>query len=803
MISRGIEGELKRLAVIGIFCCALLLFGAPANAQGHWTPVTNTPPFAPSTALLLTDGTVMVQQLFTGNWWRLTPDITGSYINGTWSQLASMPAGYAPLYYASAVLPDGRVVVEGGEFNPGTTRAETNLGAIYDPAANTWTSIAPPSGWTAIGDAQSVVLPDGTFMLGNCGFPGSICQSGATQQALLDASNLTWTIVGNGKADQNAEEGWTLLPSGDVLTVDVVNVPESELYSPSAESWSPAGSTIAPVVNTGCAEIGPAVLRPDGTVFAEGATSSNAIYNSATGTWSAGPSFPSGLGAADAPAALLPDGNVLVDVASVNPCNSTGTQFFEFNGTSLTQVLSPPFAFSVESQEGRMLVLPTGQIFFDEEEQDAEIYTSAGTYSPAWQPTISSFPSTVTAGTAGYAISGTQFNGLSQGAMYGDDGQMATNYPLVRITNGATGHVFYAKTHNHSTMGVATGSATVSTQFDVPASVEAGSSTLEVVANGIPSQPVTINVEKSISTMVEINAGGPAVSGFVADEDFSGGTTINHANSINTNSVTNPAPAAVYDTARIGNFTYTIPGFTAGTNYVVRLHFCETFFTAAGSRTFNVSVNGTRVLTDFDIFKTAGGRNIANIQEFTAPANANGQFVIAFTSVVNNSLVSGIEIDSAQPPSAQIDSGSTAAVTPFAADEDFAGGGMIDHGNTIHTGNVTNPAPAGVYQTARVTSNGGSGTTFSYTIGGFAAASNHAVRLHFCETFWTAAGDREFNVSINGTQVLTNFDIFATAGGQNIANIQEFMAPANASGQYVIVFTSVEDKALISGIEID
>jgi beta-galactosidase len=170
---------------------------------------------------------------------------------------------------------------------------------------------------------------------------------------------------------------------------------------------------------------------------------------------------------------------------------------------------------------------------------------------------------------------------------------------------------------------------------------------------------------------------------------------------------------------------------------------------------------------------------------------------------VNNSLVSGIEIDSAQPPSAQIDSGSTAAVTPFAADEDFAGGGTIAHGNTIHTGNVTNPAPAAVYQTARVTSAGGSGSTFSYTIGGFTAASNHAVRLHFCETFWTGAGDREFNVSINGTQVLTNFDIFATAGGQNVANIQEFMAPANASGQYVIVFTSVEDKALISGIEID
>jgi len=143
------------------------------------------------------------------------------------------------------------------------------------------------------------------------------------------------------------------------------------------------------------------------------------------------------------------------------------------------------------------------------------------------------------------------------------------------------------------------------------------------------------------------------------------------------------------------------------------------------------------------------------------------------------------------------------AVSPFVADEDFTGGATIDHANTINTSKVTNPAPAAVYQSARVAATAGAGTTFSYTIGGFAANSSHTVRLHFCETFWTTAGSRVFNVSINGTQVLTNFDIFATAGGQNIANIQQFTENANASGQYVLTFTSDTDKALISGIEID
>ena len=94
-----------------------------------------------------------------------------------------------------------------------------------------------------------------------------------------------------------------------------------------------------------------------------------------------------------------------------------------------------------------------------------------------------------------YKISGQQFNGLSQAAAFGDEFETATNYPLVRITNQATGHVFYAKTHDHSTMGVATGKATVSTNFDVPAGMETGASSLVVVANGIPSKAVSVTVE--------------------------------------------------------------------------------------------------------------------------------------------------------------------------------------------------------------------------------------------------------------------------------------------------------------------
>jgi hypothetical protein len=214
------------------------------------------------------------------------------------------------------------------------------------------------------------------------------------------------------------------------------------------------------------------------------------------------------------------------------------------------------------------------------------------------------------------------------------------------------------------------------------------------------------------------------------------------------------------------------------------------------------------VLTNFDIVAASGGQNIASIQQFTEAANSSGQFVITFTSVTNNALISGIEIDQITTPttcaSICVDSGSATAVSPFVADADFSGGSTINHANAINTSQVTNPAPAAVYQTARVATTTTNGvTSFTYTIPGFTAGASHTVRLHFAETFFTAAGSRTFNVTINGTQVLANFDIFATSGGQNIANIQQFTETANSSGQYVITFTSVVNNALISGIEVN
>ena len=480
------------LKVVGIALAVLLVWPGVARSQS-WQPLQNQPPFGASNALLLTDGTVMVQQSGGADWWRLTPDANGNYVNGTWSQLASLPSGYSPLYYASAVLPDGRVIVEGGEYNL-YAPAWSAQGAIYDPTTNTWTSVAPPSGWYSIGDGPSVVLADGHFMLGNC------CTA---ESALFDPTTLTWTVTGTGKADNNNEEGWTLLPDGSVLAIDANNTSDltyAERYMPISGAWISAGSTLVKLDDTDADgsqshELGPAVLRPDGTVFATGATGHTAIYNAKKNTWAPGPDFPDLAGEgqldiADGPACLLPSGRVLV---AASPRVFQGDiHFFEFDGTSLTEVSATPNAPYEPSYVGRMLLLPTGQILFTDGSGDAEIYTSGGSPKAAWAPTIKSAPRAVSPG-GSYTLSGTRLNGLSQGAAYGDDAQAATNYPLVRITNRATGHVFYSRTHDHSSMGVAS-SGEVSTLFDVPADQELGASDLVVVANGIPSRPIKVTV---------------------------------------------------------------------------------------------------------------------------------------------------------------------------------------------------------------------------------------------------------------------------------------------------------------------
>jgi hypothetical protein len=492
---------------------------------GSWSNLSNVPPGGPynfGNPLLLTDGSVIVHRTDTRDWYKLTPNNSGSYIDGTWSQIASMQAGYGPKFFASAVLPDGRVIAEGGEYNLGDAGSWGKQGSIYDPTKGpmgAWTPVSPPSGWSTIGDAQSTVLANGTFMIASC------CDT-PFRAALLNPNNLSWQLTGTNKADRYDEESWTLLPDGTVLTIDAYTTPIAgtacglltERYSVPNGSWSSAGEVPKQLSDCNNAnteggsnpsfEIGPQVLMYNEKVIAFGGTTANvahtALYDTSKKTWSAGPDLPSSCGAAtnlpctlaDAPATLLPTGNVLF-VASAGKFRPPA-KFFEYDptNTSYKPVPGTSDANSVTSFYVNFLTLPTGQILAVETYSSTiQIYTPSGTYQTSWRPIVTNAPTCLVVG-SNYDLSGKQLNGLSQSANYGDDQQAATNYPLIRIVNNSTGHVFYARSFDFGTMSVAP-NAPSSAKFSVASHTETGPSKLYVVANGIPSAGVDVMVSAS------------------------------------------------------------------------------------------------------------------------------------------------------------------------------------------------------------------------------------------------------------------------------------------------------------------
>src|SRR5258707_2585164 len=287
-----------RVTWFGLVCVLFwLVTVSPGTAHAQWTSLTNPlPPGLLSTCLLLTDGSAMCHQYNRNQWGRLIPDNLGSYANGTWSATAPMPNGtdttvgctpsciYRPLYYASAVLPDGRLVVVGGEYN-NLLATWTNIGFLYNPVTNTWsTQLVVPFGTGSVGDIQTVVLDNGTMLIANIS---------NTNIAGFDSTTLTFTALNPiNKQDRNNEENWNILPDGRVLTVDTRIASAFEIYDPVSNTWTPGTTPVNLVDCCGAAngvgnsfEAGPGVLRPDGTLvyFSGNSTGQNAVYDTVSG----------------------------------------------------------------------------------------------------------------------------------------------------------------------------------------------------------------------------------------------------------------------------------------------------------------------------------------------------------------------------------------------------------------------------------------------------------------------------------------------------------------------------------------
>ncbi|MGO8673754.1 MAG: malectin domain-containing carbohydrate-binding protein, partial [Capsulimonadaceae bacterium] len=141
-----------------------------------------------------------------------------------------------------------------------------------------------------------------------------------------------------------------------------------------------------------------------------------------------------------------------------------------------------------------------------------------------------------------------------------------------------------------------------------------------------------------------------AYSPYVADTDYSGGGDDNWTTTVNTTLLTSPIPPiGVLQKDREGTFTYTIPSLTAGSRYSVTMYFVEQYFSAAGDRVFSVACNGATVISNLDVYKTAGADYKAIQESFTGTANTSGQLVLSFTASVDQAKCSGIAVYSVPP----------------------------------------------------------------------------------------------------------------------------------------------------------
>ncbi len=531
--------------------------------SGTWTGLTN-PLGESGTMILLTDGTVMVQGGgVTNAWYKLTPDSSGSYINGTWSSLQSM--NLQRDNYASNVLNDahGSVLIVGGEDSgPQGVQNWTNTGEIYNPVANSWSPISQFH-QSKFGDDPTMLLSNGSVLTGGGAYRPT--DPGADYTWTYNPSTNQWTriltankLVRSGYDDSSDEESWVKLPDDSILTYDIWSSSATgtfyaERYIPSQNQWvdaSNVNTTDPPKLLSSSSvgnELGAGLLLPDGRAFFLGGNGNTAFYSPSANQWSAGPALPTKNGqqlvAADAPAAVMPNGDVLMALSPIGTADSQGnnytfpypTYIYEFNSTNntYTDVTPSPSIIDLSIQNGfgasyvdRMLVLPTGQILLNNGLSQLAVYTPGGIPTPEGKPTISSIYGN---SDGSYTLTGTTLNGISAGASYGDDAEMDSNYPIIQLTKGS--NVYYARTYNWNATGVG-GNGATSTQFNLPSGLPAGTYTLSVIANGIASNPVEFTLWQpyqpiystasfsQISIGVAPNGSGPEVYGIGPDNNI-------------------------------------------------------------------------------------------------------------------------------------------------------------------------------------------------------------------------------------------------------------------------------------------
>jgi len=516
-----------RFSVLFLF---VIIIQISSNAQtGTWTQVaTNAPHYNRGVCLLMTDGTVICKNNSGGGegtgWDKLTPDIHGSYVNGRWTSIANM--NNDRLFFSSQVLPSGKVYVAGGEYGAGGNYGQG--GEVYDPVANTWTNCGGLPGGVSVYDGNSEILYNGIVL--------QAAQLPSPSEDIFQWSPSTLVYTTEPNAPLNHDEAaWLKLPDSSVLYIGI-NSQNSARYLPKTNTWLTDANTPNNIYDPYGEESGCAILLPNGKAIFFGSTQFNCIYtptgHATPGTWAAAANMPTISGAVvgqvDAPGAMMVNGHILLGVSPGNTSSHDQFRapiwFIEYNYitntfTQVTSVIPGLGADSVAGVPGnfaQFLDLPDGTVLMSICQESISnmywVYTPGSGPIAAGKPTITSI---LPDGCPNYKITGKLFNGISEGAGFGDDWQMETNYPLVRLSNG--GNVYYAKTTNWNRIGaVQTGNALDTAEFTLPAGLTPGTTyNLVVTVNGFASDTLpftTLGITIKSQTNISCNGGSNGVA---------------------------------------------------------------------------------------------------------------------------------------------------------------------------------------------------------------------------------------------------------------------------------------------------
>ena len=553
--------------------------GATANAK------------SPGNVALLPDGRVLASGPETSNsWYTLTPDASGSYRLGTWTQVAS--SHFGTIFGPSFVLRDGHYLLCGGEYAKDDTENEL-LGQgkdrahceFFDPVTNLWTVV--PDMPQTVADTPATVLADGRVL--NLSYVSS-------NSYLYSPTTNQWTTGPSyDKSAINTEGDCLLLQDSSAFC----GITQFRRFVTSPDRWVDTAPTPSWPTNVFAAanggEIGPFLLLHSGKVMVLGGNTKNGIYTPPKGatpdSWVFAADTPGGYNHGDSPSAVEANGNLLTVVTTdpngsglpgpdAPPGPNGNVALYEYTTATDTwaAVTPPPFANGASLGAGnrmRLLNLPqqsatTARVLLTgTTDGSIWVYGSANTPAAGWRPTITSIGSP---SNGVYKLTGTQLNGLTIGSNFGDDARMGTNYPLVYLVNGSS--LYYARTSTFDQMAPRPGQ-TGSCNFTLPPSLPNGTYQVHVSANGVDSSntpSLTVN-ETHVSNLTGNLTGdvGSMQTWTVTLSSAAptGGTVVKLASSAIT-VATVPASVTVLAGKTTATFSLTVSGFGISTISAVK-----------------------------------------------------------------------------------------------------------------------------------------------------------------------------------------------------------------------------------------